>query len=67
MISVKDERKDRADGARRVAISWLWDTTTGAETARLEANAIILCSTSPGIHIVAGDTLGRLHWPEVRG
>jgi hypothetical protein len=44
----------------------LWDTTTGAETARLEADAPLLCLTAlADLHLVAGDTLGRLHWLEV--
>jgi WD40 repeat protein len=44
----------------------LWDVTTGAETARLEADAPFLCLTAPAdLHLVAGDTLGRLHWLEV--
>jgi WD40 repeat protein len=44
----------------------LWDPTTGAETARLEAEGAIACLTTlPGLHLVAGDGLGRLHWLEV--
>jgi WD40 repeat protein len=44
----------------------LWDVTTGAETARLEADAALFCLTAlADLHLVAGDTLGRLHWLEV--
>jgi WD40 repeat protein len=44
----------------------LWDVTTAAETARLEADAPISCLTAlADLHLVAGDTLGRLHWLEV--
>ena len=44
----------------------LWDVAAGAETARLELDAAILAITviAPN-RIVAGDTLGRLHWLEV--
>jgi WD40 repeat protein len=44
----------------------LWDVTTDAETARLEADAPLLCLAAlADLHLVAGDTLGRLHWLEV--
>jgi WD40 repeat protein len=44
----------------------LWDVTTGAEAARLEADAPLICLTARAdLHLVAGDTLGRLHWLEV--
>ena len=45
----------------------LWDLATGAETARLEAEGAITCLAAlPGLHLAAGDSLGRLHWLEVR-
>ncbi len=46
----------------------LWDPTTGAETARLEVDAGIigLAALSDG-RLVAGDSLGRLHWLEIVG
>lgn len=38
------------------------NATTGAETARLEADAPLLCLTAlADLHLVAGDNLGRLH------
>jgi WD40 repeat protein len=44
----------------------LWDLNTGAETARLEFDAPIYCVTAlPDASLVAGDSLGRLHWLEV--
>ena len=44
----------------------LWDVTAGAETACLEIESPILCLTIlPNGHLVAGDSLGRLHWLEV--
>jgi WD40 repeat protein len=44
----------------------VWDVTTGAETARLEADASLLCVTAlANRHLVASDSLGRLHWLEV--
>jgi hypothetical protein len=43
-----------------------WDVARGAETARLEADAPLLCLTAlADLHLVAGDSLGRLHWLEV--
>jgi hypothetical protein len=39
---------------------------TGAETARLETDALILCVIAlPSGHLVAGDGRGRLHSLEV--
>jgi WD40 repeat protein len=44
----------------------LWDPNSGAETAHLETDARINCLTAlPAAHLIAGDTLGRLHWLEV--
>jgi WD40 repeat protein len=44
----------------------LWDVTTVAETARLEADARLFCLTAlADLHLVAGDGLGWLHWLEV--
>jgi len=44
----------------------LWDVTAGAETARLETDAPIHCVLALSTtHLVAGDSLGRLHWLEV--
>jgi WD40 repeat protein len=44
----------------------LWDLAAGVETARLEADAPINCLIwLPSGRIVAGDSVGRLHWLEV--
>ncbi len=44
----------------------LWDVTAGAETARLEIDAPIPCIAAlPSGRLVAGDSLGRLHWLEI--
>ncbi len=44
----------------------LWDAANGAELARLEVDASVcaLLALRDG-HLVAGDSLGRLHWLEV--
>ena len=44
----------------------LWDVKTGVETARLETDAPILClAPPPPGGLVAGDSIGRLHWLEI--
>jgi hypothetical protein len=44
----------------------LWDAKTGTETARLETDAPILClALAPSGGLVAGDSIGRLHWLEI--
>ena len=44
----------------------LWDVITGAETARLEIDAWVVCLiTLRAARFVAGDVLGRLHWLEI--
>jgi WD40 repeat protein len=44
----------------------LWNVATGAETARLELDAPVgaLAAIAPN-RLVAGDSVGRLHWLEV--
>jgi WD40 repeat protein len=47
----------------------LWDLSTQIEIARLEIDAPVTClialTAAPGIRLVAGDQIGRLHWLEV--
>ncbi|MBY9068225.1 DUF4062 domain-containing protein [Hyphomonas sp. WL0036] len=46
----------------------LWDPASGVETARLELDGQVLCLAAlPGGCIVAGDSLGRLHWLAIKG
>jgi hypothetical protein len=42
----------------------LWDLVRGTETARLEIDVAIICLAAlPDGSLVAGDMVGRLHWP----
>ena len=46
----------------------LWDAKTAVEIARLDTDAPIPCIAAlPSVRLVAGDSLGRLHWLEVVG
>jgi len=44
----------------------LWDVAAGAETARLDldAPASVIAAPRPNL-IVAGDSIGRIHWVEI--
>jgi WD40 repeat protein len=47
----------------------LWELFARSEVSRLEVDAPIEClialTAVPGIHLIAGDQIGRLHWLEV--
>jgi WD40 repeat protein len=61
----------RAAGPAAASGAWgttirLWDLNTGAETARLETDALYSCMSAMSAgRVVGGDNLGRLHWLEV--
>jgi WD40 repeat protein len=55
----------RASGSRDNTIR-LWDVNTGAETASLETDGPITCVAAlPVARLIAGDSLGRLHWLKI--
>jgi WD40 repeat protein len=44
----------------------LWDVTALREIVRLEVDTFVECLVAPTeCHLVAGDSLGRLHWLDV--
>ena len=63
LAALSDGRLASGSGDRTIR---LWDLARAAETTRLEVDApVSSVIVLPGGRLVAGDTLGRLHWLEI--